>query len=226
MTINLIDVSATDAMVARAARVSTIGKDSAAADLPTKGLINFLMRDRHGSPFEHNSMTFYVHAPMVVFWQMVRHRAGWSYNLESGRYKELSPEFYVPEKSRPLVQVGKAGAYEFVQGDDTLHDVAMRELMNAYEAAWDSYQNMLKAGICREIARLPLGFGIYFSGYVTCNSRSLMHFLSLRTKNDDAQVKSSPQFEINAVADQLEDEWAKHMPVTHAAFVKHGRVAP
>ncbi len=73
------------------------------------------MRDRHGSPFEHNSMTFYVQAPIFVFREFMRHRIA-SYNEESGRYRELRPVFYVPAPERNLVQQGKPGAYEFVPG--------------------------------------------------------------------------------------------------------------
>ncbi|WP_204268146.1 FAD-dependent thymidylate synthase, partial [Escherichia coli] len=66
-----------------------------------RGLINYLMRDRHGSPFEHNSMTFYVQAPIFVFREFMRHRIA-SYNEESGRYRELRPVFYVPARERNL----------------------------------------------------------------------------------------------------------------------------
>ena len=74
------------------------------------------MRDRHGSPFEHNSMTFYVQAPIFVFREFMRHRIA-SYNEESGRYRELRPVFYVPGPERKLTQIGKPGAYEFVDGN-------------------------------------------------------------------------------------------------------------
>ena len=79
------------------------------------GLINFLMRDRHGTPFEHSSMTFYVQAPIFVFREFMRHRIA-SYNEESGRYRELRPVFYVPGPQRRLRQQGKPGHYEFVDG--------------------------------------------------------------------------------------------------------------
>jgi hypothetical protein len=93
VTVELVKHSAGDQDVLWAARVSTAG-----------GLINYLMRDRHGSPFEHNSMTFFVSAPIFVFREFHRHRVGWSYNEESGRYRELQPVFYVPGEERKLVQ--------------------------------------------------------------------------------------------------------------------------
>jgi thymidylate synthase (FAD) len=117
--VELVRSSASDSDVLFAARVSTKGEQSLEdvdADASrSSGLINFLMRDRHGSPFEHNSMTFYVSAPIFVFREFMRHRIA-SYNEESGRYRELRPVFYVPGPERRLVQVGKPGAYDFVEG--------------------------------------------------------------------------------------------------------------
>ena len=122
VTVELVRASAADSDVLFAARVSTLGEQTlgdAAAGVEAsdrdRGLINYLMRDRHGSPFEHNSMTFYVQAPIFVFREFMRHRIA-SYNEESGRYRELRPVFYVPGPERNLVQVGKPGAYEFLPG--------------------------------------------------------------------------------------------------------------
>ncbi len=99
MTVELVKHAASDADVIWAARVSTKGEQSLAdvnADAErSAGLINFLMRDRHGTPFEHSSMTFYVNAPIFVFREFMRHRT-FSYNEESGRYRKLDPVFYVP----------------------------------------------------------------------------------------------------------------------------------
>ena len=107
MTVELVKHAASDADVLWAARVSTKGEQSLAeveADPGrSAGLINFMMRDRHGTPFEHSSMTFYVRAPIFVFREFVRHRT-FSYNEESGRYRRLEPVFYVPGSGRKLVQ--------------------------------------------------------------------------------------------------------------------------
>ncbi|MFF5371368.1 FAD-dependent thymidylate synthase [Streptomyces sp. NPDC013187] len=213
-------------MVAKAARVSTIGKQSAADDLPTAGLINFLIRDRHGSPFEHNSFTFLIEAPIFVAREHMRHRAGWSYNEESGRYKELEGSFYVPAVDRPLVQVGKPGAYQFRPGDTAQVSSVQGNFWKLYYSAFQRYRGMLKQGIAREVARMVLPVGTFTSYYATCNARSLMHFLSLRTISEDAQFPSFPQREIEMVAEQMEREFKESMPRTHAAFVTHGRVAP
>src|ERR671938_1742642 len=119
VTVELVRASAQDADVLFAARVSTQGEQSLeqldADPQRSKGLINYLLRARHGSPFEHNSMTFYVQAPIFVFREFMRHRMA-SYNEESGRYRELRPVFYVPGPERRLCQVGKPGAYEFLEG--------------------------------------------------------------------------------------------------------------
>src|SRR3954466_3602731 len=133
VAVELVRASAQDADVLFAARVSTQGEQSLdqldADPTRSKGLINYLMRDRHGSPFEHNSMTFYVQAPIFVFREFMRHRIA-SYNEESGRYRELRPVFYVPGPDRKLLQVGKPGAYEFLPGSpeqSALVDVATRD---------------------------------------------------------------------------------------------------
>ena len=238
MTVQLVKHSASDADVLRAARVSTVGERSwlnqpsrdlsipHPEDQKNAGLINYLMRDRHGSPFEHNSMTFLISAPIFVFREFMRHRAGWSYNEESGRYRELEPVFYVPSEDRKLVQQGKPGRYEFVEGNDTQHFVAQMAPRTAYKAAYAEYRAMLREGIAREVARIVLPVGLYSSMFATCNARSLMHFLGLRTQHPDAAVPSYPQREIAMVAEGMEAEWARLMPLTHEAFNANGRVAP
>lgn len=177
------------------------------------------------SPFEHNSMTFYVQAPIFVFRELLRHRIA-SYNEESGRYRELRPVFYVPGNDRMLVQEGKPGHYNFVDGTPEQHKLVEEETKRVCEEAYASYQRMLEAGIAREVARIVLPLTIYSSLYVTVNARSLMNFLSLRTKREDSAFPSYPQREIEMVAEKMEAEWAKLMPVTYAAFNKNGRVAP
>ncbi len=148
------------------------------------------MRDRHGSPFEHNSMTFYVQAPIFVFREFMRHRIA-SYNEESGRYRELRPVFYVPGRDRDLVQVGKPGAYEFLPGDDEQHELVDRLTRERSLAAYEAYRSMLDAGVAREVARIVLPLNLYSSMYVTLNARSLMNFLSLRTKHPASTSRPS-----------------------------------
>ncbi|WP_436847589.1 FAD-dependent thymidylate synthase [Streptomyces aureus] len=230
VTVELIKHTASDADVLFAARVSTAGEQSL-EELQkdperSKGLINYLMRDRHGSPFEHNSMTFFVSAPIFVFREFMRHRVGWSYNEESGRYRELEPVFYVPGEDRKLVQQGRPGKYEFVQGTPEQHRTVTAAMEESYRQSYAAYQEMLAAGVAREVARATLPVGLFSSMYATCNARSLMHFLGLRTQHELAKVPSFPQREIEMVAEKMEAQWAKLMPLTHAAYNTNGRVAP
>ncbi|MGY5130605.1 FAD-dependent thymidylate synthase [Streptomyces nigrescens] len=230
VTVELVKHSAADSDVLWAARVSTAGEQSL-EELQkdperSKGLINYLMRDRHGSPFEHNSMTFFISAPIFVFREFMRHRVGWSYNEESGRYRRLDPVFYVPGESRKLVQQGRPGKYEFVQGTPAQHELTDRVMEDSYRRAYEAYQEMLAAGVAREVARAVLPVGLFSSMYATCNARSLMHFLGLRTQHEQAKVPSFPQREIEMVGEQMEAHWAKLMPLTYGAFNANGRIAP
>lgn len=230
VTVELVKHCAGDQDVLWAARVSTAGEkslDELQKDPErSRGLINYLMRDKHGSPFEHNSMTFFVSAPIFVFREFHRHRVGWSYNEESGRYRELQPVFYVPAEDRKLVQQGKPGAYDFVDGTAEQYKIVGESTRESYRQAYRAYQEMLAAGVAREVARTTLPVGLYSSMYATCNARSLMHFLGLRTRRDDAAFPSFPQREIEMVAEKMEAAWAELMPLTYAAFDANGRVAP
>ena len=229
ITVELVRDSAKDADVVFAARVSTAGEqslDDVDADAASsRGLINYLMRERHGSPFEHNSMTFFVQAPIFVWREHMRHRMA-SYNEESGRYRELKPVFYIPARERKLVQIGKTGAYEFLDGSPEQHALIESRMRESCTQSYEAYQEMLQAGIAREVARMVLPVSIFSSAYVTVNARSLMNFLSLRRKAEDSTFPSYPQREIEMVAERYEEEWSRLMPLTHAAFVANGRVSP
>ena len=229
VSVELVKSSASDADVIWAARVSTAGEQSLdeIGEDPARsaGLINYLARERHGSPFEHTSMTFFISAPIFVFREFMRHRIA-SYNEESGRYRELSPVFYVPDADRKLIQIGKAGAYTFVDGTKEQLEITEAAMKEAYTLAYKQYQVMLDAGIAREVARAVLPVGLYSSMYVTMNARALMNFLSLRTAREGSHFPSYPQREIEMVAEKMEVEFARLMPLTHAAFEKSGRVTP
>ena len=183
VTVELVRASASDADVIFAARVSTAGEQSLEdvngdAERST-GLINYLMRERHGSPFEHNSLTFFVRAPIFVWREHMRHRIA-SYNEESGRYRQLEPVFYVPSRERAIQQVGKTGAYEFLPGTPEQYDLIEARMQQSCRDSYSAYIDMLDAGVAREVARMVLPVSIYSSAYVTLNARSLMNFLSLR----------------------------------------------
>lgn len=229
VTVELIRGAASDADVVFAARVSTKGEGSRAsvgADAErSQGLINFLMRDRHGTPFEHNSFTFYVEAPIFVFREFMRHRTA-SYNEESGRYRELRPVFYVPGPERDLVQQGKPGKYEFFPGTEEQHALVTEQVKTSCTHAYRAYQEMLEAGVAREVARSVLPVGLFSSMYVTLNARGLMNVLSLRTTHPESTFPSFPQREIEMVAEQMEQHFRQHMPLTWESFERNGRVAP
>ena len=229
MSVELVKSSASDADVIWAARVSTAGdkslEDMGADPAKSEGLINYLARERHGSPFEHTSMTFFISAPIFVFREFMRHRIA-SYNEESGRYRELKPVFYIPSKERKLVQIGKAGAYTFVDGTPEQFDITVAAIKETCSLAYANYQKMLDAGVAREVARAVLPVTLYSSMYVTMNARALMNFLSLRTAREGSHFPSYPQREIEMVAEKMEAHFAKLMPITYGAFQKSGRIAP
>lgn len=235
--VHLVDHMGSDAGIIAAARVSTQGAESLTdLDQPaTKGLLNYLMKNRHGTPFEHGAMTFFVKAPIFVFREFHRHRIGFSYNEESARYKPLEPHFYVPRSERPgLMQQegGKPGQYQYKDANLGQWVHLTQELEAAYQYAYDTYKNLLRLGYAKEVARMVLPVGIFSSMYVTCNPRSIMSFLSLRQKHeewngtDGAKFPSKPQHEINMVADLMEEVFARHFPITWVCYTENGRVAP
>jgi thymidylate synthase (FAD) len=207
---------ASDLAVVNGARVS-FNQASDEMSERDEGLIRFLMRDRHGSPFEHGYFRFIVKAPLFVVREHHRHRAGHSYNEWSGRYSKMEPEFYVPDYVRS--QVGKPGAYSFEPVEDDVRENARREIEENALRAFQAYERMLEQGVAKEVARAVLPLSTYTKYYWSCNPRSLMHFCSLR--NHEAA-----QYEIREYAAAAESFLEKQMPVTHAAFVVSGRVAP
>jgi thymidylate synthase (FAD) len=207
---------ASDLAVANGARVSF---NLASQELGEReeGLIRFLMRDRHGSPFEHGYFRFVVKAPIFVVREHHRHRAGHSYNEWSGRYSKMQAEFYVPDFVRS--QVGKPGAYTFEPVSPEVRETARAEIEAAAAHAFEAYERMLEQGVAKEVARTVLPLSMYTKYYWSCNPRSLMHFCSLRNSE-------FAQYEIREYAQAAEGFLARVMPVTHAAFLENGRAAP
>ena len=149
-----------------------------------------------------------------------------SYNEVSGRYTKLPPKFYIPPPERPLVQVGKPGEYTYVPGTTEQYAEMVADFAASHTAAYAAYQRHLDRGIAKEVARGCLPVYLYTSMYVTLNPRSLMAFLSLRSKDDNATFPSFPMWEIEQCADRLEEHFAGLFPITHSAFRKHGSVCP
>ncbi len=207
---------ASDLAVVNSARVSF----NQASDEMTErdaGLIRFLMRNRHGSPFEHGYFRFLVKAPIFVVREHHRHRAGHSYNEWSGRYSQIEAEYYVPENVR--TQVGKPGSYTFEPVDDEIRELAQREIEQNGARSFQTYERLLEQGVAKEVARAVLPLSTYTKYYWSCNPRSLMHFCMLRN-SDEAM------FEIRQYAAAAESFFESAMPATHAAFVANDRVAP
>src|SRR5437660_11972861 len=208
---------ATDLSVVNAARVS-FARRKDEMDEADEGLIRFLMRDRHGTPFEHNSFRFHVRAPLFVAREWFRHRVG-SFNEFSMRYARATDDFYVPEAEDVRTQVGKPGSYSFEPVEPELAEATRDELRAVYDEAYATYERLVELGVARELARLAMPVGAYTEFYWTVNARSLMNFVSLR-------AAETAQREIRRYADAVELLFAERMPVTHAAFLASGRAAP
>src|SRR5207249_9507558 len=147
--VRLDAVMADDLSVVNAARVSfALRKD--AMDASDVGLIRFLLRERHGTPFEHNAFRYHIRCPIFVAREWFRHRVG-SCNEFSLRYARATDDFYVPEADDVRTQVGKPGAYTFEQVSPELAEQAREELRAVYDYAYETYERLVEAGVAREV---------------------------------------------------------------------------
>lgn len=234
ITVRLVQSVGGDYMVAAAARVSTSGEAALELADPKmsdecRGLIKYLIQHRHGTPFEHAALTFFVHAPILVWREWHRHRIGFSYNEESGRYKTLDPVFYVPPRDRPMMKVEgwKPGRPKFLPcEDESKFQRLIANLTDDYTRSYAHYLENLEMGFDPGLARDGLPVGVYSSCWVTCNPRSLMAFLSLRTHEPEAKQVSYPLYEIEVAARTVEQIFSQGWPLTYQAFQDCGRVAP
>lgn len=208
---------ADDLSVVNAARVS-FARRREDVDEADAGLIRFLLRDRHGTPFEHNAFRFHIRCPIFVAREWFRHRIG-SFNEFSMRYAKATDDFYVPEPDDVRSQVGKPGAYSFEPVDPELAERTRAELQAVYDTAYATYTRLVEQGVARELARSVLPVGAYTEFYWTVNARALMNFVSLR-------AAETAQREIRRYAEACESFLAEQMPITHAAFVANDRTAP
>jgi thymidylate synthase (FAD) len=215
--VRLDDAMADDLSVANGARVS-FARRKEELDESDEGLIRFLLRERHGTPFEHNAFRFHVRCPIFVAREWFRHRVG-SFNEFSLRYAKATDDFYVPEPEDVRSQVGKPGAYSFEPVSDELAETTREQLQAVYETAFRTYEQLVELGVARELARAVLPVGAYTEFYWTVNARSLMNFLSLRNSE-------TAQREIRRYAEACERFLEEKMPVTYAAFVANNRTAP
>lgn len=215
LRLDLDAACASDLAVVNAARVS-FNQESDVLGEREVGLINYLMKNHHGTPFEHGYFRFRVECPIFVAREWMRHRVGHSYNEWSGRYSELEMNFFKPEAFRR--QTGKPGAYKFEPYPE-VKDAATNIMEEAYSAAKEAYKELLAIGVAKEQARAVLPVSTVTKFIWSCNPRSLMHFLSLRT---------SPQAmtEIRTLATWAEEYLKDLMPATHAAWNAAGKIAP
>lgn len=215
--VRLDGAMADDLSVVNSARVS-FAKHSDKMGEAEDGLINFLMRERHGTPFEHNSFRFHVSCPLFVAREWFRHRIG-SFNEFSARYTEVGGRFFIPSAQSMRTQAGKPGAYRFNPMDGKAAHEATMLISEHNDIAYATYKHLLELGVAKELARTVLPVGMYTEFFWTVNARSLMNFLSLRTSEN-------AQHEIRQYAEQVEMFFAEAMPVTHSAWLTYGKVCP
>lgn len=207
-----------DLAIVNHARIS-LARHKDVMDVGDEKLISFLMKHRHGTPFEAVHLAFHVRCPIFVAREWMRHRMS-SFNEISGRYVKMEMDFYTPYGDFIRRQEGKPGAYTFTPVYDPALEYAVRsEMQSAYEHSARSYQRILDMGIAKEVARDVLPFALYTEFYYDTNARSLMNFLSLR--NTKSALK-----EIREYAIAIEQLFAKVAPVCYNAFVENGRVTP
>ncbi len=215
-SISLIDSMGDDLDIVNAAKVSFAASQSIMDDNGI-GLIGFLMKNKHATPFEHVVFKFHVKCPIFVAREWFRHR--WSsFNEMSMRYHvPENIDFYVPEDDAVRQQVGKPGHYTFTQIEDASEIAFVQEKMqDVYELAESAYSEMLELGIAKELARSVLPVGQYTEFIWTVNLRSLLNFISLRSH-------ITAQEEIREYAIAVEDLIRGHVPITLQFFDETGR---
>ena len=174
--VRLVDSMGDDASIVQAARVSYgAGTKTSRED---KGLLKYLLKNKHTSPFEMVQLKFHVKLPIFVARQWIRHRTG-SFNEVSARYSVLPSEFYYPELEDITTQDSKNRQ---ARTDEQVSDVSMVRvmIMNHSEHAYEFYEELLEMGVARELARIVLPFNIYTEWYFQMNLKNLLDFLRLR----------------------------------------------
>jgi thymidylate synthase (FAD) len=210
--IELQDVMGDDLAIANAARVSFLGETK--GQEADKKLIFYLLRHRHTSPFEQVEFKFRVRAPVLVWWQWVRHRT-WHVNAQSGRYTPFhESDFYEPSGWRRQSESNKQGSEGEIDSADA--ERLSMLLSEHYRRSFELYQQALDAGVAKEQARLFLpGFGVYYTWICKVDAHNLMHFLTLRTAPD-------AQAEIRAYARAIHDHFFKPiLPWTAEAYARY-----
>lgn len=170
-----------DLAIVNAARVSFLGESK--GDEADKKLLFYLLRNHHTSPFEMVEFKFRVHAPLVTWWQWVRHRT-WNFNAQSGRYTPFEEnDFYVPPVWRKQAKSNKQASEGELDPDASA--ALTDKLIHHYEEGFRLYTQALEAGVSKEMARFFLpGFSVYYTWVAKIDAHNLMSFLRLRTAQD------------------------------------------
>lgn len=200
----LVDHMGSDAAIVQAARVSYgQGTKTPSGD---RALIRYLMRHRHTTPFEMVEFKFHIKAPIFVARQWLRHRTA-SVNEVSARYSILPDEYFLPERLRVQSSVNHQGSGEAMDGDEFL----ILKQKSACDLAFHTYEELLRKGCSRELARTHLPLSTYTEFYWKMNLHNLLHFLKLRM-DDHAQK------EIQDLAKQVYELIKPIIPLTCEAF--------
>ena len=201
MNVNLIDVMGTDLSVVNAARVS-FAKESNEFSKQDAKLIHFLAKHNHWSPFGHASLQFRIKAPIFVARQLVKHQVGLVWNEVSRRYVDDEPEFYIPSEWRLKADDKKQGS-----SDETIE----YNLGSTLEFVKTTYQNMLKANIAPEMARMILPQNLYTEWYWSGSLMAFARVCNLRCKPDT-------QWETQQIANLIDIESKQHFPTSWRAL--------
>lgn len=204
-----------DLAIVNAARVSFMGESK--GEEADRKLLFYLLRHQHTSPFEQVQFKFRVHAPLITYWQWIRHRTFHfqSVNSQSGRYTPFDEnDFYVPDVWRRQSKNNKQaseGEIDPAQADDLT-----RKLLAHYEQGYKLYSDALEAGVSKEMARLFLpGFSVYYTWVLSIDALNLMNFLRLRMAGD-------AQYEIRVYAQAMYERFFKPaLPWTAHAFEQY-----
>ena len=221
--VRVIDYMGDDGAVVQAARVS-YGRGTRQVS-EDRGLINYLMRHRHSTPFEMCEIKFHVKLPIFVARQWIRHRTA-NVNEYSARYSILDKEFYVPAPEHLAAQstANRQGRGDLLEGQDAAR--VLRLLREDSIRNYDHYVEMLneredgraidegRAGLARELARMNLSLNFYTQWYWKIDLQNLLHFLSLR-------ADPHAQYEIRVYADAMLDVVKRWVPITYEAFLQH-----
>ena len=203
--LKLLRVSGTELDVVNAARVSLAAHHDVFDPVRDAGLISYLARHAHTSPFEHVTMSFRVKAPIFVARQWMRHRWA-SYNEVSARYTEVADQYYKPKVWRKQSKSNRqVGDVPFVNED------ALSHYEVCVEDAFATYRRLLSFGICREQARAVLPVACYTEFYFSCNLLALINFLRLRLAED-------AQWEIRQFAREIVEVTEHLFPYTYKAW--------